>query len=287
MYKLGLQVGEDFLLTEMKTLEKEAMRMLKDTSRTFYIPIRLLRPVLRETVASSYLCMRAIDEIEDHETLDKQVKVNLLLRVAELLGQEYFDKEAFMEAIRPYEHELKEVTIRLGDWIDFCPEGIKHEVMQATQTMAKGMAKWTEKDWYIQTEEDLDDYTYYVAGLVGVMLSEIWEWYDGTKADRDLAVGYGRGLQAVNILRNQKEDLEERGVGFFPEGWSREDMFQYAEKNLKKADKYMEDLKTRTIVLFCKIPLALAKRTLKALHRGEEKMSRQEVEETVQTIIEE
>lgn len=261
--------------------------MLKDTSRTFYIPIRLLTPVLRETVASSYLCMRAIDEIEDHETLDKEVKVELLLKVHDLLDSATFDKSAYLDAIKPYEKDLKEVTIRIGDWLEFCPEGIRHEVMKATQEMAQGMAKWTEKDFNIKTQADLDEYTYYVAGLVGVMLSKIWEWFDGTETDRELAIGYGRGLQAVNILRNKDEDLAERGVGFFPEDWTREDMFEYAEANLKKADEYMKDLNTRTIVLFCKIPLALAKRTLKALRRGEEKISRKEVEETVQTIVDE
>ena len=47
--------------------------------------------------------------------------------------------------------------------------------------MAEGMAKWVAKNWIIDTEADLDDYTYYVAGLVGVMLSDIWKWYDGTR----------------------------------------------------------------------------------------------------------
>jgi len=36
-----------------------------------------------------------------------------------------------------------------------------------------------------------------------------------------LAIGYGRGLQSVNILRNGDED-KERGVTFYPPGWQRE-----------------------------------------------------------------
>src|SRR5699024_12715300 len=66
--------------------------------------------------------------------------------------------------------------------------------------------------------------------------SQIWEWYDGTETDRDLAIGFGRGLQAVNILRNQEEDMEERGVSFMPEGWTRADLFVYARENLAKGD---------------------------------------------------
>lgn len=264
-------------------VQKAAMRVLKQTSRTFNIPINLLKPTLKKTVASAYLCMRAIDEIEDHEQLSSDTKQQLLRETAKLLKTE-FDEEAYVKLVKPYESVLPEVTLRLGDWIEVCPEGITDKVTESTAIMAEGMAKWTEKDWIIHTKEDLDDYTYYVAGLVGVMLSDIWEWYDGTKTDRELAIGYGRGLQAVNMIRNQKEDAE-RGVQFIPDGWTREDMFTYAKRNLKQADEYIKVIKTRNILLFCRIPLALAKKTLKAMENGQEKMSRNEVEDTVEDII--
>lgn len=266
-------------------LEKEAMRVLKETSRTFYIPITLLRKELRLTVGSAYLCMRAIDEIEDHETMDKNIKSRLLRDTKTLLLNEgSFDREAYSDLVRPYEAEFPEVTLRLADWIDVCPAGIVEKVKDSTAEMAGGMADWVDKDFDVQTKEDLDEYTYYVAGLVGVMLSDIWHWYDGTETERDLAIGFGRGLQAVNILRNQEEDLEERGVSFMPEGWTRDDLFRYAHENLGKGDAYLKDIKTRNISLFCKIPLRLAKRTLKVMEDGKEKMTRYEVEEVVEEV---
>lgn len=273
-------------MKETDVLYKEAMHVLKLTSRTFYIPIKLLKPSLKETVASAYLCMRAVDEIEDHVELDIEVKQHLLTETSKLLQQDTFDDDAYEELVKPYQSQLPEVTMRLGDWIRFCPDDIEGKVTDSTGVMADGMAKWAGKKWIVETEEDLDDYTYYVAGLVGVMLSDIWEWYDGTKTDRDLAIGYGRGLQAVNVLRNKDEDAE-RGVRFFPNNWSRDDMFVYAKENLNKADEYMKDIQTRNIKLFCRIPLSLAKRTLKALKEGREKMSRGEVEETVDNILNE
>ncbi|WP_240376760.1 squalene/phytoene synthase family protein [Bacillus piscicola] len=264
-------------------VQKDAMRVLKETSRTFYIPISLLVPTLKKTVGSAYLCMRAIDEIEDHEGLSPETKQHLLSAVSKMLLEREFDECAYTALLAPYQAQLPEVTLRLGDWISFCPTEIRDKVKGSTSEMAAGMAEWTAKDWRIGTEEDLDDYTYYVAGLVGVMLSDIWEWYDGTRTDRDLAIAFGRGLQSVNILRNQEED-HERGVEFFPDGWQREDMFCYARRNISLADEYMKSLHTRNIRLFCKIPLSLAKRTLKALQRGDEKMSRQEVEEVVEQL---
>lgn len=263
---------------------KHAMKMLKETSRTFYIPITLLGSTLKKTVGSAYLCMRAIDEIEDHEELAADVKEQLLRETAELLEQADFNESLYLTLIEPHKDVLPEVTTRLADWISVCPVGIAKKVKDSTAIMAKGMADWVRKDWDIKTTEDLNNYTYYVAGLVGVMLSDIWYWYDGTVTDRDLAIGYGKGLQAVNILRNQDEDYAERGVKFMPDGWVRADMFAYANANLKLADEYMKDIKNKKIMLFCQIPLALAKRTIKAMEEGREKMSRHEVEEVVEEI---
>src|SRR5690625_7863053 len=48
-------------LTKDNRLYKDAMKVLKETSRTFYIPITMLGTTLRKTVGSAYLCMRAIE----------------------------------------------------------------------------------------------------------------------------------------------------------------------------------------------------------------------------------
>ena len=271
------------MVSEAKFINKEARQFLKETSRTFYIPITYLSKGLQEAVASAYLCMRAIDEIEDHPELPAKDKSHLLLSIHQIL-QKPFNEDTLIDLLQPYQSTLPKVTLKLSDWIKVCPPGIVDRVLDATATMAKGMAKWVQKDWVINSEEDLDDYTYYVAGLVGVMLSDIWKWHDGTETDEHLAIGFGRGLQAVNILRNYKED-ETRGVSFFPEGWELEDMFAYARRNLELADLYIKDLQTKEIVTFCKIPLVLAHGTLKALMEGKEKMNRIDVMKAVGQVV--
>jgi len=273
----GIQVKDQ------KKLYKEAMHVLKETSRTFYIPITFLKNDLKLSVAAAYLAMRAIDEIEDHEDLSNDVKFDLLMATSELL-KDTFNAEAYEALLAPYADQLPEVSLRLADWLTFCPEGSRNIVQASTSEMAFGMAKWAKAKWQVHTREDLDDYTYYVAGLVGTMLSELWAWGADIQTDRDLAIGYGRGLQAVNILRNQHEDMDERGVSFVPDGWTRDDLFAYAEENLAKADLYMKDINKRTVLLFCRLPLALAHKTLKAMQEGREKMSRAEVEQTVEEV---
>ncbi|WP_425352475.1 squalene/phytoene synthase family protein [Alkalicoccus urumqiensis] len=267
-----------------KQQQKEAMKMLKDTSRTFYIPITMLNPELKKTVASAYLCMRAIDEIEDSPVLASETKALLLKETEKLLESPGpFAQKEYDALLAPVAKDLPEVALRLGDWLDTCPAGYTDKVKAFTAEMAGGMSKWASKNWNVETVEDLDDYTYYVAGLVGVMLSDIWEWHNGTKTDRDLAVGYGRGLQMVNILRNVEEDRE-RGVSFLPDSMSTDEAFDYAQKNLDDGLEYMKDIDTKSILLFCRIPLALARKTLNALRDGREKMSRAEVEDTVAQI---
>ncbi|ASV66441.1 phytoene/squalene synthase family protein [Cytobacillus sp. FSL W7-1323] len=265
-------------------LHNDVIETLRETSRTFFIPISLLVTELRETVASAYLCMRAIDEIEDHPDLEPALKSKLLHNIGDVLQSAQYNKETFIKMFKPFENELPEVTLRLYDWISFCPDEIRVKVVESTAIMASGMGDWVDKDWQIQSEADLDQYTYTVAGLVGVMLTDIWKWYDGTEADKELGIGFGRGLQAVNILRNYKEDAE-RGVSFFPDSYSLDDMFDYAHKNLSRADEYVASIETETIVNFCQIPLSLAHGTLKALVDGREKMTRDEVNETVNKVI--
>lgn len=262
---------------------KEAMRVLKETSRTFYIPITFLKSDLKHSVASAYLVMRAIDEIEDHELIPNDTKYELLMQVSELFKRP-FTEEAYLRIIEPVKEQLPEVSLRLYDWVQACPEGSRPMMMEISNEMAFGMAKWAKKNWQVQTKEDLDDYTYYVAGVVGVYLSKLWHWSYGQETDLDLAIGFGRGLQAVNILRNQKEDSEERGVSFVPDGWSRDDLFAYAEDNLKKADAYIATLSEKSTVMFCRLPLEFAHKSLKAMKKGQEKMSRAEVEQTVNEV---
>ncbi|UOE92004.1 phytoene/squalene synthase family protein [Alkalihalobacillus sp. LMS39] len=275
-------------MKEKVKLQKTAKEMLKATSRTFYIPISALPNELKEAVTSAYLCMRAIDEIEDHPQFPAEQKIKLLRNISELLENPTVELEQQLtNQFEPYTHILPSVTLQLYDWIVVCPQEVQPNVLHYTAVMAKGMADWVEKGFEVTNEQDLDDYTYYVAGLVGELLSELWAWYDNVETDQELAVAFGRGLQAVNIIRNRDEDLERDGVDFFPEGWDRKEMFNYARKNLALGLRYMENLKPGPIYNFCKIPHALAQGTLEAIEKGREKLSRTEVVKIVGRVAKE
>jgi farnesyl-diphosphate farnesyltransferase len=265
---------------ETVSIGENALEMLKKTSRTFFIPISRLPGSLQDAVMSGYLCLRAIDEIEDHPGLDNPTKTTLLHSISRTL-QTTFAPGDFLATLSRYQHQLAEVTLRVGEWALLAPSTIAPRVWEATATMADRMAQWAENGWQIQTETDLDRYTFSVAGSVGLLLSDLWAWYNNTQTNRILAVGFGRGLQAVNIIRNHAEDLA-RGVDFFPSGWRAEDMQAYARRNLALADAYTSSLPPGPVLDFCTIPLALAYATLDSLARGESKLSRSEVLQIVE-----
>ena len=268
-------------------LYRDALNILKETSRTFYIPIVRLPVGLQEAVASAYLCFRAIDEIEDHPELDNPTKAKLLRAISSTLqeaGVDGFSIDTFPLGLNTHENLLPEVSIRIREWTLLAPATIAPRIWDATAAMADRMAHWAEVNWEIRTESDLNRYTFSVAGAVGLLLSDLWAWYDGTQTNRTLAIGFGRGLQVVNMLRNHTEDLS-RGVDFFPQGWSAENMQKCARRNLAMADAYTNALPAGPALDFCQVPLTLAYGTLNALENGKAKLSRSDVLALIEPLI--
>jgi farnesyl-diphosphate farnesyltransferase len=254
---------------------EDALHILEATSRTFYIPISRLPAGLQDAVMAAYLCLRAIDEVEDHATLDNPTKAVLLRAISRTLQTTFGDGDLYA-VLRTHQEVLPEVTLRVGEWVLLAPAMIAPRIWEATAAMADRMATWADTGWLIQTEADLDRYTFSVAANVGLLLSDLWGWYDGTQTDRGHAVGFGRGLQAVNIIRNHAEDRA-RGVEFYPPGWRDADMHAYSRRQLALADAYTSSLPPGPVQEFCAFPLALAYATLDALERGDGKLSRSEV----------
>ncbi|MFH0944000.1 MAG: phytoene/squalene synthase family protein [Planctomycetota bacterium] len=267
-------------------MSQDAYRVLEQTSRTFFLPIVRLPEGLKEAVASAYLCMRAIDEIEDHRELNREVASHLLDSIALIFqaSDESLPAQELERLFAPHAAELPEVTLRLAEWADFAPSSIALRIWDSTAAMAARMAHWVRVGFRVETEADLDRYTYGVAGAVGLLLSDLWAWHDGTQTDRTRALGFGRGLQAVNILRNHQEDLA-AGADFFPDGWTPARMQEYARKNLSVADEYTALLPEGPIRAFCAIPLALAHATLDALIAGRDKLTRAEVLKVVELAV--
>ena len=263
------------------SIQTDILRVLKGTSRTFAIPIMRLPGKLGETISVAYLCMRALDEIEDNIYLESQTKVTLLRNISASLQAHPFSginsSSKDLEAIfAPYKSRLPEVTLKLGEWLSNSPSDIAPRIIDASSSIADRMAYWAERNWVIQTEADLNAYTFSVAGAVGLLLCDIWAWFDGTQLDRVSAVCFGRGLQSVNILRNREEDMQ-RKVDFFPMGWTQKEMTAYARKLLDIVKSNIKSMPGNAFESLVKIPFYLAEATLNGIDKGQKKLSRAQV----------
>lgn len=228
--------------------------MLKQTSSTFYMPTMHLTGQLQDAVMASYLCLRAIDEIEDHPSLSAQRRGELLMEVSDLL-QSQFDESDFSALLG--DDDLHPATRDLYAWATLCPPSIAPRVWEATAAMAARMADWLLKDRRVHTRSDLDQFCFAVSGAVGLLLSDIWAWNDGTQTNRSQALAFGRALQSVNIFKDQEEDAR-NGMGFLPDGWGNAEILDYAIENLHIADDYVRSFPAGEARSFCASILALS-----------------------------
>jgi farnesyl-diphosphate farnesyltransferase len=224
--------------------------------------------------------MRGLDEIEDHPELSNADKVELLNRLSVAFqGQtslESFDRAPIDRALQPYRASLPEVSLRLADWAVLAPAAIAPRIWETVSAMADRMAYWARVNWKIGSLEDLDRYTFSVAGSVGILICDLLAFFEGAQVDRSKALLFGRGLQVVNIVRNRPEDLA-RGIDFFPPGYTTEGLAAYARECLERAEAYAQTVPSRAFLAIYQIPLKLAFATLDAIARGEAKLTREAV----------
>ena len=139
------------------SLSTDAMEVLEKTSRTFFIPISRLPSGLIDAVASGYLCMRAIDEIEDHPRMQNAEKSELLRSISLELQSAVmgYSFDEFPTIFAPYDGLLPEVTCRINDWTQLAPKSIAPRIYDAIATMADRMAYWADHQWQIRTRSDI------------------------------------------------------------------------------------------------------------------------------------
>lgn len=244
------------------TLEN-ALDEIKHWSETFYEPIKIMPERLQMAVVSLYLCLRSVDEIEDSHLLTKEEKENLLWGVSRSLQSS--DKEVIKKRLngffKGFEDRLEKVTLNFGHWIDLAPDEIAARIFDGTSSMASRMIHWVCNDWKIVELDDLDEYFYAVAGTPGLVLSDIWAWFEGKKTNRVEAVGFGNYMQALNIMRGRVQDME-RGIDFFPKNCTMNEIVEYALIQKEHATNYTQSLESGYAYNACTRLLEIADYTL-------------------------
>lgn len=180
--------------------------------------IQSLHQELRHPIAIFYLVLRALDTIEDDMTLGQAEKIRLLQNFSNLSKQQGFnyhgsgpnEKDALL--LQKYEFVITELLALKPIY--------QQVILDICQQMGDGMAHFIKGD--VVTMKDYNLYTHYVAGLVGIGLTRLFQesGLEPLLNDLDLANDMGLFLQKVNISKDFLQDIEEGRLFWPKEIWS-------------------------------------------------------------------
>ena len=193
-------------------------RVLPNVSRSFAAVIRQMPPGAADAVMVSYLLCRVADSIEDSSLplAEKQLR---LRRFPPQVEQRGHVPQFAVSSIAPVYREL----LSRPEAVFVCYRGLNEEaraaILDCVQEMSDGMAEWTART--IVTIADQDSYCYYVAGVVGKLLTRLFRIYGMVSRELEVelakrAMQFGLALQKVNILRDVRADMQE-GRCYWPE----------------------------------------------------------------------
>jgi farnesyl-diphosphate farnesyltransferase len=210
--------------------EAYQQQILPHVSRTFALTIPQLPAPLRVPVISAYLLCRIADTIEDEPALPPDDKLALLSRFAAVVaGRENAQALAaevaprFSDQTLAAEADLVRNTQRVMRVFATFSEAQRAAISRCVTLMCHGMPQFQLNASVrgLATSGDLDDYCYYVAGVVGEMLTVLFCDYSPVMGARrqameSLAVSFAQGLQMTNILKDVWEDRS-RGACWLPQ----------------------------------------------------------------------
>lgn len=218
--------------------------ILKQVSRSFYLTLRVVPRRVRDQIGLAYLFARAADSIADTDLIERKRRLEFLQAFrSQFASPDRVDwgvVHAIQAALIPHQSEAGERQLmqRLEDCFRVYGEQTaadRQRMCRLMVTLTKGMemdltrfpGDSAESVTALQTLEDLDRYTYYVAGCVGEFWTEMMcahlpslaSWNVGEMAA--MGVRFGKGLQLTNILKDLPHDLQ-RGRCYIPEVLLRE-----------------------------------------------------------------
>ena len=204
-------------------------KLLARVSRSFAFTIPQLPKSLRRAAGNAYLLCRIADTIEDDPGLPLARKRAFFERLSALAAgreePEAFARElhaALSERSREQDRQLvarAPLVMRINRAL---PEAQRGALARCAGIMTSGMMEFQARRGLTGLADvtQLQRYCYFVAGVFGEMLTELFcDYSPRIDAQREklmpLAVSYGQGLQMTNILKDIWEDRR-RGACWLP-----------------------------------------------------------------------
>jgi farnesyl-diphosphate farnesyltransferase len=212
-------------------------QLLSHVSRSFDLSIRLLPKALQAPVAIGYLLARATDTVADTTALPLNERQVLLDLMTQTIAAQDISAEESHELSRqtrafaaqqtdPHERALMQALPQCLPLLRTLSPDDQASVRQVLGHITRGqqldMIRFGPGLQALQTEAELADYTWLVAGCVGEFWTELCgrhlPGYSLLPQAEMLRIGreYGMGLQRLNIVRDAGVDLP-TGRCYWPE----------------------------------------------------------------------
>lgn len=200
--------------------------LLRDVSRSFYLSLRLLPKPVRPQIGLAYLLARATDTIADTRIVPRGDRLETLGRLRERIrgtdtrpvGVESLIQGQSSEAEATLLRRIEEALGLLGTLGSSDLALVRGVLETITSGQELDLRRFPEEPagvvHSLVSMEELWDYTHRVAGCVGAFWTRICFAHlphpPGCDVERmvRLGLGYGQGLQLVNILRDIPADLK-------------------------------------------------------------------------------
>jgi len=225
---LWSNMGVKFILPAMSESRQALLGdLLKATSRSFYLTLRVLPAAVRPQIGLAYLLARTTDTIADTEILPVAQRLAALQSLAERIAGTASAPLNFTELARsqglPAERvllEKVEASLRLLGELTPADLALVRTVLQVITSgqeldLRRFAGANAQHIMALEAEAELADYTYRVAGCVGEFWTRLCRAHLFPRASLDEAtllaegIRFGQGLQLVNILRDLPADLRQ------------------------------------------------------------------------------
>ena len=202
--------------------------LLRDTSRSFYLTLRVLPGGARTPIGLAYLLARTTDTIADTELVPIEQRLLVLAALRERIMSDAAGPPLALAGLVPHQAspaealllEKCEASLALLRELSVADRQLVREVLSTiTSGQELDLRRFggasAERLIALNTDSDLDDYTYRVAGCVGEFWTKMCRAHVFPRAALDDAfllangVRFGKGLQLVNILRDIPRDLRQ------------------------------------------------------------------------------
>ena len=216
-------------MTQNSTVAELEQKLLREVSRSFALTIPQLPPALRRQVAIAYLLCRIVDTIEDDAGLSlaqKHMYMDHFLAVVDDRASPEQFADGLCRVLSDQTADGEKDLIRnmprvVEMFFTFTPQQ-RTAILRCLQIMGHGMLEFQagEQRHGLENLGRMDRYCYYVAGVVGEMLTELFcDYSEAIAVHRErlleLAPSFGQGLQMTNILKDFWEDRA-RGACWLP-----------------------------------------------------------------------